>query len=129
MEPKVKKWAAGIEILARIVSRFPQTAYAGLVKSLQSEWQYLCRVVPRAERFLGPIESAICEKFIPALLQVSEPVDDALRQLLSHGVKSGGIAILNPVASAPRHSLQGPTRWGWAQRQGPAQSRSQGGGE
>jgi hypothetical protein len=78
MDPKVKKWVAGIGILACIALRFPQTAYAGLVSSLQAEWQYLCRVVPGAERFLGPIESAICEKFIPALLQVSEPVDKAL---------------------------------------------------
>jgi hypothetical protein len=49
MDPKVKKWVAGIEILARIASRFPQTAYAGLVSSLQAKWQYLCCVVPGAE--------------------------------------------------------------------------------
>ncbi len=71
MDPKVKKWVAEIGIHACIASRFPQTAHAGLVTSLQFEWQNLCRVVPGAERFLGPIESAICEKFIPALLQVS----------------------------------------------------------
>jgi len=91
----------GDGILACIVLRFPQKAYTGLVLSLQSEWQYLCRVIPGAEQFLGLIEPAICKKFIPALLQVSEPVDEALHQLLSHGVKSGGIAIRNPVISAP----------------------------
>jgi len=102
MDPKVKKWVAGIGILARIASRFPQMVYAGLVSSYQSEWQYLCCAIPGAEQFLGPIESAICEKFIPPLLQVSEPVvDEALCQLLSHGAKSGGIAICNPVISAP----------------------------
>ncbi len=31
---------------------------------------------------------------------MSEPVDEALRQLLSHGVKSGGIAIRSLVVSA-----------------------------
>jgi hypothetical protein len=101
MDPKVKKWVAGIGVLARIALRFPQTAYVGLVSSLQAEWQYLCRIVPGAEQFLGPIKSAICKKFIPALLQVSEPVDEALHQLLSHGVKSGGIPIRNPVVSTP----------------------------
>ena len=65
IDPKVEKWVAGIEILARIASRFPQTAYAGLVSSLQAKWQYLCRVVPGVERFLGPIETAISAKFIP----------------------------------------------------------------
>ena len=101
IDPKVKKWVAGIEILARIASRYPQAAYAGLVSSLQAEWQYISRVVPGAERFLGPIENAICTKFIPALLQVSDPVDDKLRQLLSQGVKQGGLALRNPVTSAP----------------------------
>jgi hypothetical protein len=101
IDPKVKKWVAGIEILARIASRFPQTAYAGLVSSLQAEWQYLSRVVPGVERFLGPIETAISAKFIPALLQVSDPVDDKVRLLLSQGVKQGGLALRNPVTSAP----------------------------
>ena len=101
MDPKVKTWVAWIGILARIASRFPQTAHAGLVTSLQAEWQYLCPVVSGAEQFLGPIESAICEKFIPVLLQLSEPVDKAFCQLFSHGVKTGRIAICNPVVSAP----------------------------
>jgi hypothetical protein len=101
LDPKVKKWVAGVEILARIASRFPQTAYAGLASSHQAEWQYICRIVPGAEHHLGPIETAICEKFIPALLQVSNPVDDTFPQLLSQGVKMGRLALRNPVASAP----------------------------
>ncbi len=86
----------GVEILARIALRFHQAAYAGLTSSLQAEWQYICRVVPGAEHYLGPIKTAICKKFIPALLQVSDPVDDNLRQLLSQGVKFGGLALQNP---------------------------------
>jgi hypothetical protein len=74
-----------VEILARIASRFPQTAYVCLASSLQAKWQYICRVVPGAEHYLGLIETAIREKFIPALLQVSDPVDDTFRQLLSQG--------------------------------------------
>jgi hypothetical protein len=49
MDPKVKKWVAGIGILACIASRFSQMAYTGLVSSLQAKWQYLCCVVPYAE--------------------------------------------------------------------------------
>ncbi len=101
LDPKVKKWVAGVEILARIALRFPQTAYAGLALSLQAKWQYICCIVPGAVHYLGPIKTAICEKFIPALLQVSNPVNDIFRQLLSQGVKMGGLALRNPVASAP----------------------------
>jgi hypothetical protein len=98
----VKKWVMGIETLVSIAVRFPQTSYAGLVSSLQFKWQYICRVVTGAGQYLEPVELALCKKFIPALLQVSEPVDDVFCQLLSHGVKMGGIVIKNPVTSAPR---------------------------
>jgi hypothetical protein len=101
LDPMVKKWVAGIKTLAHIAVRFPQTAYAGLVSSLQAEWQYICCVVPSADQYLEPVELALCMKFIPALLQVSEPVDEVCCQLLSHGVKMGGIATKNPITSAP----------------------------
>ncbi len=101
LDPKVKKWVTGVEILARIALRFPQTAYVGLALSLQAEWQYICRVVPGADHYLGPIKTAICKKFIPALLQVSDPVGDTLCQLLLQGVKFGRLALRNPVASVP----------------------------
>ncbi len=57
--------------------------------------------MPGAGQYLKLVESALCEKFIPALLQVSEPVDNVFCQLLSHGVKMGGIAIKNPITSVP----------------------------
>ncbi len=57
--------------------------------------------MPNAGQYLEPVELALCKKFIPALLQVSEPVDDVFCQLLSHGVKIGGITIKNPITSAP----------------------------
>jgi hypothetical protein len=101
LEPKVRQWVEGVEILAHIASRFPQTAYAGLVTSLQAKWQYICHVVLGVEHYLGTIKSAICEKFIPALLQVSNPVDNTFCQLLSQGVKMGGLALRNPTTSAP----------------------------
>ncbi len=38
LDPMVKEWVAGIETLVRIAVRFPQTAYVGLVSSLQAKW-------------------------------------------------------------------------------------------
>jgi hypothetical protein len=99
LDPKVRQWVAGVEILARIVSRFPQTAYASLTSSLQAKWQYICRIIPGAEHYLGPIESAIYEKFIPALLEVSDPVDNTFCQLLMQGVTMGGLGLCNPTTS------------------------------
>jgi hypothetical protein len=56
LDPKVKKWVTGIETLARLAVRFPQTAYAGLVSSLQAKWQYICRIVLGAGQYLEPVE-------------------------------------------------------------------------
>jgi hypothetical protein len=55
--------------------------------------------VPGAGQYLELVELALCKKFILVLLQVCEPVDDVFCQLLSHGVKMGGIAIKNPITS------------------------------
>ncbi len=100
--PMVQKWVASIEKLARVAGRYPQSAYAGLVNCLQAEWQYLCRVEPDVGHHLAPLEDALTSKFIPALLGVDTPITDEFRLLLAQGVKQGGLAIRNPVATAPR---------------------------
>ena len=41
---QVNDWAEGVKALGRIATRFPQTAYAGLVKALQNEWTYLQQI-------------------------------------------------------------------------------------
>ncbi|KAL7524012.1 hypothetical protein ACHAXR_000406, partial [Thalassiosira sp. AJA248-18] len=93
----------GIEALAKVAVKYPQTAYAGFTQSLHAEWQYLCRCVPGVEVHLEPVEVAIREVLIPALLAVKpDEVKDDFRQLLSHGVKQGGINIRNPTAGAER---------------------------
>ena len=69
IDPQIQKWVGGVEALARVAKRFPQTAYAGLAKSLQSEWQYLQRVVPNAGLSFAPVEAALTTTFLPSLLQ------------------------------------------------------------
>ena len=39
ISPKVEDWAFAIERLAGAAAKYPQTAYNGLVRSLQCEWQ------------------------------------------------------------------------------------------
>jgi hypothetical protein len=96
---KVQVWVDAIDTLSRIALRYPQTAYAGMVMVLQNEWQYVQRTVPEVGYLFDPVERAIREKFLPALLAVDEiSVDD--RELYAHGVKRGGIALRNPVETA-----------------------------
>ena len=53
VKPQVEAWSHGVRLLAKISRRHPQSAYAGLVMSLQSEWQYLQRNVPRVGTLMG----------------------------------------------------------------------------
>ena len=43
---KIKGWTDPLEILAGVAQKHPQSAYAGLKKSLQQEWSFVQRVTP-----------------------------------------------------------------------------------
>ena len=100
LRPQIQQWIEGIEKLAKVAKRYPQTAYAGLVKSLQTEWTYLQRVVPELEEVMAPIEEAIKDTFLPALFQEEGPTLDAMRLLLSLSVKKAGLGMPNPAHTA-----------------------------
>eukprot|EP00957_Ditylum_brightwellii_P116202 8863407-Ditylum_brightwellii.AAC.1 len=67
VKPKIAAWVEGVKALTGFATRYPQTAYAGLVMSLQAEWQYLQRTVPGVGEHMGELERVLTEKFIPAL--------------------------------------------------------------
>ena len=99
LEPQVAQWAQGVESLAKVARRYPQTAYAGLAKSLQQEWQYLQRVVPDCGAAFEPVEEAIRSVFLPALLQATEA--ECQRELTTVSVRKAGLGLPDPTQSAP----------------------------
>ncbi|KAL7474993.1 hypothetical protein ACHAW6_003349, partial [Cyclotella cf. meneghiniana] len=100
LSPMIQRWVTGIERLADVATRFPHSAYAGLVSCLSAEWQYICRTVPDVGPRLAPVEQALRTKFLPAITGISGPINDELRTLLGNGVKTGGLAIRDPTISA-----------------------------
>ncbi|KAL7478701.1 hypothetical protein ACHAW6_004493 [Cyclotella cf. meneghiniana] len=96
----IQKWVTGIKWLAAIATRFPHSAYAGLVSCLSADWQYICRTVPDVGLSLAPVENTRCIKFLPAVLGTDGPINDELRALLGNGVKTGGLAIQDPTIAA-----------------------------
>ena len=68
--------------MARIAIHYPQTAYAGLSKSLQAEWQHMHRVIEDVGEHFAPIEEALANVFIPALLGGKE--GEQLREFLPY---------------------------------------------
>ena len=98
VKKKVEEWVHCVEVLAKCAYTQPQTAYSGFVLVLQNEWTHLSRIVPNVGPLLAPIETAIREKFIPALFGISpSELTGELRHLLSHSVKKAGLAIRFPV--------------------------------
>jgi hypothetical protein len=97
----VTTWVAAVETLASVAGNYPQAAYAGFTFCLQNEWQYMQRVTSDTATHFAPLEVAIRTKFLLALLGIAtSDLDGEFRELLTHGVKTGGIAIRNPVDTA-----------------------------
>ncbi len=98
----VSKWVSAVKTLSAFAERYPQTAYAGFMFCLQNEWQYVQRVVANTASFFAPLEKEIWTSFLPALLGIPlTEIDGGYHQLLTHGVKQGGLAIRNLVDTAP----------------------------
>jgi hypothetical protein len=102
----VGKWVNAVKTLSVVAERYPQTAYAGFMYCLHNEWQYVQHVVADTGPFFQPLEREIRMSFLPALLGIPlTEINREYRQLLTHGVKQGGLAIRNPVDTAPNIHL------------------------
>ena len=91
-------WANGVTALGKIAKRFPQTSYAGLVKALQNEWTYLQRVTTGNGSPYEPIDKAIREDFLPALLDQPN-IGERMSSEIAFAVKRSGLGIQDPTRS------------------------------
>ena len=99
VDPQVQQWVEGVYRLAAAARRYPQTAFAGLSQSLQSEWQYLQRVTPDLAPAFAPLEAAIATVFLPALLDATVEEVAKLRPLLALPTRMGGLGIPDPTTT------------------------------
>jgi hypothetical protein len=99
VDPQVQQWVEGVHRLAAAAQRYPQTAFAGLSQSLQSEWQYLQRVTPDIAPAFAPLETAIATVFLPALLDASVEEVAKIRPLLALPTRLGGLGIPDPTTT------------------------------
>ena len=98
---KLSDWEGNILDISAAAHKFPQSAYAGLQKSLQHEWGFVQRVVPDIGPQFWPLEEAITNSFLPALFgESSFEVTDYRRALTALPVKFSGLSIPDPSESA-----------------------------
>jgi hypothetical protein len=97
---KTKSWTEAVTDLAVVAKNFPQSAYSGLQKSLQQEWQFVQRVKEGVGEKFTAIEEAISNTFLPALFGDEYDEDDPCWKLACLPVKHAGMAIPDPTTSA-----------------------------
>ena len=98
MNDKIGKWVDDIEELARIAIEEPQAVYSCYTKAISHRWTYIQRTIPDISQLFAPLENAIREKLIPAL--VGRKINNIEREIFSLPVRYGGMNILNPMERA-----------------------------
>jgi hypothetical protein len=83
-----------------VAKNFPQSAYSGLQKSLQQEWQFVKRVKEGVGAEFTNIDEAISQTFLPALFGNEYDDDNPRQKLACLLVKHTGLAIPDPTTSA-----------------------------
>ena len=66
---KVEGWSQSVGTLSGVAHKHPQSAYAGLQKSLHHDWSFVQRVTPGIGYALGPFKKALQDTFLPDLFQ------------------------------------------------------------
>eukprot|EP00978_Attheya_sp_CCMP212_P047373 scaffold421334_cov62-Attheya_sp.AAC.4 len=102
---KADEWTAGIKAIAKVAPQFLQTAYAGIQKSLQQEWQFVQRVIDGIGGKFSEVEAALMEVFLPALFKETTPAGIHLRKITALLVKVLGLSIPNAKHSAMKNFL------------------------
>jgi len=76
-----------LQSLSKYAHDDPQSAYSAFTKGLSSRWTHFQRTVPDASELFEPLENAIRDQLIPAL--VGRKVSDAERQILALPLRHG----------------------------------------
>ena len=97
---KIQEWIDSVERLAKIAVTEPQTAFSAFIERLQSRWVFMVRTIPDLAKAMQPLEDAIRQKFIPALL--GRTVNDLERELFSLPARFAGLGIANPCTQSEK---------------------------
>ena len=92
---KVEDWVSQVMKLAEFAVSQPQASYVAFTFGLRHRWTYFLRTLPDIADLLDPLERAISDVLIPALLE--HQVTETERDLLALPVRMGGLGLVNPV--------------------------------
>ena len=100
VKKKIEGWVKDVEQLAALGHEEPQLAYSAYTKALCMRWTYVQRTISGTSLLFQPLEDAIRDKLLPAI--IGREVSDIERQMLALPLRFGGIGIQNPVLTSDR---------------------------
>ena len=102
---RIDGWVDQVHRLANIARTQPHAAYSAFVLALSQRWVYFQRSTACDPLLFQPLEDAIRDVFIPALLGLGqgEAISEIMRAVFSLPVSHGGLAIFNPVDECPHN--------------------------
>ena len=89
---KIAKWQAEVEKLAEIAKTEPQAAYAAYIHGEQHRFSYFLRTIPGMSDLLEPLDRAITERLIPAMLG-RQSISETERSMYALPIRNGGLGI------------------------------------
>ena len=92
---KVENWVSQVITLAEFAVSQPQACYVAFTFGLRHRWTYFIRTLLDIADLLEPLERAISDVLISALLD--HQVTEKERDLLALPVRMGGLGLVNPV--------------------------------
>ena len=95
---KVESGVKDVQSLSKYAQDDPQATYSAFTKGLSSRWTHFQRTVPDASELFEPLENAIRDQLIPALL--GREVSDVERQILALPIRHGGLGLIAPRETA-----------------------------
>ena len=98
VKSKIEKWVADVEELTKIANDEPQAAYSSFTKAISHRWTYVQRTIPNIDHLFTPLEDAIKDKLIPAI--IGRQISDVERKIVALPVRMGGMGIRDPTKSS-----------------------------
>ncbi len=96
VQQKVEKWVSEVQQLAKVARTQPHAAYCAYTHGLAGRWTYLARTIPGIASLFAPLEAAVHQEFLPALLGRAPP-GNLERELLALPARLGGLGLIDPT--------------------------------
>ena len=88
---KVDEWVAEVLRLSVFAKSQPQAAYSAFVHGLRNKWTFLCRTLPDMDIHLRPLDLAISDTLLPAI--IGRTISTVEREVLALPCRLGGLGL------------------------------------